>query len=153
MKKSEHSFLFQSKLQQKLQTRWSDNDMYGHINNAIYYYFFDTTVNKLLIRNHLLSPDLTPSKSKPLIGFAISTGCTYLKPVSFPETLVIGLTVDKIGRSSVKYDLAVFREGEKNVSSYGWFTHVYVDKESKIPQEIPEKMRDFLKQFQHDLIN
>lgn len=102
-------------------TRWHDNDHYGHVNNVVYYAWFDTTVNAFLIEE-----SGTDIRGLDAIGLVVETGCRYLRPVSFPQQLEIGLAVERLGSSSVTYRLAVFDDGDEAVA-VGRFTHVYVD--------------------------
>jgi len=119
-----------------IQTRWNDNDMYGHVNNAVYYTWFDTLVNNFLIENGLLDP----AASKQ-IGLVVDTGCQYFAPLSYPETITAGLRVAKIGTSSVRYEIGLFQEGEDKPAAQGHFVHVYVDAKSRKPKPISEEMR------------
>lgn len=117
-------------------TRWMDNDVYGHVNNVVYYSFFDTAVNGLLIEAGVLEP----SRSE-IVGLVVETRCTYFESVAFPDRLEIGVSVAHVGRSSVRYDLAVFQEGAALAAARGAFTHVYVDRATQKPVPIPEKVR------------
>ena len=121
---------------QDITTRWSDNDAYGHVNNVVYYSWFDTIVNAFLINNGVL--DLEDSKA---IGLVIETQCNYFASVAFPDTISAGLRVTKLGNSSVRYEVGIFREGEDSSSAQGHFVHVYVDRLTRKPVEIPEAMR------------
>ena len=117
-------------------TRWMDNDAYGHVNNAVYYSYFDTAVNAYLIRAGVL--DL---HAGDVIGLVVETGCQYFSPVSFPEVLEVGIRVAHLGRSSVRYELAVFRHGEALASAQGHFVHVYVARESRRPTPLPAGLK------------
>lgn len=117
-------------------TRWMDNDAYGHVNNVVYYSWFDTVVNQFLIANEAL--DIEDS---PVIGLVIETQCNYFASVTFPERVTAGLRVTKLGNSSVRYEVGIFREEEETAAAQGHFVHVYVDRESRRPATIPEKMR------------
>ena len=117
-------------------TRWADNDVYGHVNNAAYYGFFDTAVNAWLIERCLL--DIADS---PAIGLVIETGCRYHAALAFPQTLEVGLRVERLGNSSVRYALALFAEGEPEAAADGWFVHVYVDRTTRRPVPIPAPVR------------
>ena len=121
-------------------TRWNDNDIYGHVNNAVYYAFFDTAVNRFLIDNGLL--DLEKSKT---IGLVVETGCAYFAPIRFPDNVTAGLRVAKLGKSSVRYEIGLFRNDDTAAAAQGHFIHVYVDKETRRPVAIDGKMRDVLK--------
>ncbi len=122
-----------------LPTRWADNDIYGHINNATYYGFFDTAVNSFLIEEADLD-----IQAGPVIGLVVETGCSYFAPLAYPDAVEAGLHVDRIGRTSVRYGIGLFRPGEREPSAQGHFIHVYVDRETRRPVELPEAMRDVL---------
>ena len=119
-----------------IQTRWNDNDMYGHINNAVYYMWFDTLVNNFLIENGLLDP--ATSKT---IGLVVGTGCQYFAPLSYPETITAGLRAAKIGTSSVRYEIGLFKQGESVPCAEGHFVHVYVDAKTRKPKPFNDVMR------------
>jgi acyl-CoA thioester hydrolase len=118
-------------------TRWADNDAYGHVNNTIYYQWFDTAVNAWLIEAGLL--DVT--KGDP-IGLVVETGCRYARPLSYPETVQLGLAVERIGRSSVRYRLGVFARGSEEPAAEGFFVHVYVGRADRRPVTIPDSWRN-----------
>ena len=120
-------------------TRWMDNDVYGHVNNVVYYSWFDTVVNEFLVTNGVL--DIEHS---PVIGLVIETQCNYFASVAFPERITAGVRVAKLGNSSVRYEVGIFRENEDSAAAQGHFVHVYVDRESRRPSAIPEKMRALL---------
>lgn len=103
-------------------TRWMDNDLYGHINNVVYYSFFDTAVNRYLIEAGFLDFD----KSE-VIGLVVETGCGYAKPVAFPDAVTAALRVAHTGTSSVRYEIALFKGEEDDAAAEGHFVHVYVD--------------------------
>lgn len=117
-------------------TRWADNDVYGHVNNAAYYGFFDTAVNAWLVERGLLDTALSPA-----IGLVIETGCRYHAALSFPETIETALRVETLGNSSVRYALALFSDGQEQAAADGWFVHVYVDRKSRRPVPIPADIR------------
>ena len=119
-----------------LQTRWADNDIYGHVNNVAYYGYFDTIVNEYLINAGAL--DIHQGN---VIGLVVETGCRYFAPLEFPQKLDGALRVTKIGNSSVRYELAIFAEGEDAPAAEGHFVHVYVDRETRKPADLPEKLR------------
>ena len=121
-------------------TRWMDNDAYGHVNNVVYYSWFDTVVNQFLIGNGVLDVERSP-----VIGLVIETQCNYFASVAFPEPITAGLRVTKLGTSSVRYEVGIFQENEDTASAQGHFVHVYVDRESRKPSVIPEAMRALLK--------
>lgn len=120
-------------------TRWMDNDVYGHVNNVVYYSWFDTVVNQFLVANEALDIERSP-----VIGLVIETQCNYFASLAFPERISAGLRVTKLGNSSVRYEVGIFREGEESASAQGHFIHVYVDRETRKPSAIPEKMRALL---------
>ena len=120
-----------------LDTRWHDNDVYGHVNNVVYYSYFDTAVNRHLVEAGLLDP-----KTSPVYGIVVETGCTYFASVAFPDRLEVGLAVAALGRSSVTYRLGLFRDGAAaTTAALCRFTHVYVERESGRPAAIPEGHR------------
>lgn len=121
---------------QSLNTRWHDNDVYGHVNNVTYYSFFDTAVNQYLISEGGLN-----IHHGEVVAFVVSSSCDYFASVAFPDQLDIGLRVDKLGNSSVQYELAVFREGEPQACAIGRFVHVFVERASNRPVSIPERLR------------
>lgn len=120
-------------------TRWMDNDVYGHVNNVIYYSFFDTAVNAALIDEGLLDP-----KTSPVIGLVVETGCSYAASVSFPDTIEAGIRVARIGNSSVRYEVGLFQQGEELAAAEGYFVHVYVDALDRRPVPLPANLRRFL---------
>jgi acyl-CoA thioester hydrolase len=117
-------------------TRWADNDVYGHVNNVVYYSWFDTAVNRFLIEAGVL--DLATS---PLIGIVAETGCRYHTPITYPEPVTIGFRVARIGSSSVRYELAAFRADDEAAAAEGYFVHVYVDRATMRPVPIPPEAR------------
>jgi acyl-CoA thioester hydrolase len=117
-------------------TRWMDNDVYGHVNNVTYYSYFDTVVNKWLIDVGLL--DIEKS---PVIGLVVETGCAYFRPIAFPDTVAAGLRVAHIGRTSVRYEVGLFKNDEPTVAAAGHFVHVYVERDSGRPAPLGEAMR------------
>ncbi|MCG6122184.1 MAG: acyl-CoA thioesterase [Microvirga sp.] len=117
-------------------TRWMDNDVYGHVNNVVYYSYFDTAVNAFLVEQGLL--DLTGSS---VVGLVAETGCVYFEPVAFPERLEVGLAVSRLGRSSVTYAVGIFREGGALAAAQGRFVHVYVERSEGRPAPIPDPIR------------
>jgi acyl-CoA thioester hydrolase len=117
-------------------TRWMDNDVYGHVNNVTYYSYFDTAVNAHLIDQGVLDP-----AASPVIGLVIETGCRYLAPLSFPETVEAGVRVTRVGTSSVRYEIALFRQDDSSPAALGHFTHVYVDRATRRPVPIPAATR------------
>ena len=122
-----------------IQTRWADNDVYGHVNNVAYYAYFDTIVNTYLVNAGVL--DIHTGST---IGLVVETGCKYYQSLGFPEPLDGGLRVSKIGTSSVCYDLAIFKRDHNLPAAEGRFVHVYVDKTSRRPVTLPEVWRNSL---------
>lgn len=120
-------------------TRWHDNDAYGHVNNVVYYGWFDTAVNAWLIGNGFL--DLAGSE---IVGLVVETGCTYFESVAFPETVEVGIAVERLGNSSVTYRIGIFRQGGEQAAAQGRFTHVYVARASRTPVPIPAPLRGAL---------
>ena len=117
-------------------TRWMDNDIYGHVNNVVYYSWFDTAVNAWLVEQGLLKID-----GGDLIGLVVETGCTYARGVAFPEEVQAGISVSRIGTSSVRYDIGLFIAGEPEPAAQGFFIHVYVDRDTRRPKPLPEDWR------------
>lgn len=127
-------------------TRWADNDMFGHLNNAVYYQLFDTAINAWINTGTGLDPITTPS-----LGIVAESGCRYFSELGFPESLVVGLAVTRLGNSSVTYRLGVFRavrdgaaEQAQPITALGHWVHVYVDRTSRKPVPIPEAIRSLL---------
>ena len=120
-------------------TRWMDNDTYGHVNNVVYYAYFDTVINEYLIRRGGLD-----IHAGPVIGFAIETFCRFHAPLSFPDTIDAGLAVGKLGRSSVRYEIGLFRRGDERPAATGHFVHVFVERATRKPAAIPEPIRGAL---------
>lgn len=120
-------------------TRWADNDIYGHVNNAAYYGFFDTAVNCFLIEEAGL--DIHGGSA---IGLVVETGCNYFAALAYPETVEAAVRVARIGNSSVTYQIGLFREGEDEPAAQGHFVHVYVDRDTRRPVSLPDKMRQAL---------
>lgn len=112
----------------QLSTRWNDNDIYGHMNNIIYYSLFDTAVNKWLIKNKLID-----IKNGQNIGLIVQSGCNYFSSFEYPENINAGIRVTKIGKSSVRYEVGLFKEKEELSSADGFFIHVYVDRKTNKP--------------------
>lgn len=125
-----------------LQTRWMDNDVYGHVNNVNYYSYFDTAVNGYLIEQGVL--DIHQGE---VIGLVIETQCRYLQSLAFPEAIDAGLRVAKLGNSSVRYEIALFKSGEDTAAAHGHFVHVYVDRSTRRPTPLPDNLRQVLSQL------
>ncbi|MEO9635307.1 MAG: thioesterase family protein [Parasphingorhabdus sp.] len=117
-------------------TRWNDNDPYGHVNNAIYYLWFDTAVNRYLIEQGVL--DIAGGDT---IGLVVNTGCDYFAPIAFPDDVMARIRVDRLGNSSVTYGVGLFRGDDDIASAAGSFTHVYVDRENRRPVSLPAPLR------------
>lgn len=119
--------------------RWADSDVYGHVNNTVYYQWFDSAVNAWLVGEGLLDIE-----HGDLIGLVVATGCDYFSPLVFPGTADVGLAVERLGRSSVTYLLGVFAQGTVEPAAQGRFTHVYVDRGSRRPIDLPANWRGAL---------
>ena len=117
-------------------TRWMDNDVYGHVNNVVYYAYFDSIINRYLIREGGL--DIADGG---VIGLCVQSTCDYLAPVAFPAELEGGLRVAHLGNSSVRYEIAIFAKGEELAAAQGAFTHVFVDRATRRPTPIPDRLR------------
>lgn len=122
-----------------LPTRWMDNDIYGHVNNVNYYSFFDTAIAHFLMKEG----GLDPWKSE-IIGFCAESGCRFRKAIQFPERITAGLRVARIGRSSVRYEIGLFRDGDEETAADGYFVHVFVDRETEAPHPVPDRIRGAL---------
>lgn len=120
-------------------TRWSDNDVYGHINNVVYYSYFDTAANHFLIHRGGLDID-----NSPVIGVVVESKCNYHQALQFPENLRAGVRVDKLSDRAVTYGIGIFRENESEAAANGHFVHVFVDRESRRPVMIPDELREAL---------
>jgi acyl-CoA thioester hydrolase len=119
-----------------ISTRWADNDVYGHINNVVYYAFFDTAVNQFLIKSDVL--DIHAGLQ---IGLVIETGCNYFAPLAFPQPINAGIRVTKLGTSSVRYEVALFAHGSDLAAAQGHFVHVYVNKATRRPEPLNANLR------------
>ena len=124
---------------QAITTRWHDNDVYGHVNNVVYYSYFDSAVNSYLIEVGGL--DIHQGE---VIAFVVSSSCDYFTSIAFPERIEVGLSVSKLGNSSVHYTLGVFLEGEQQACAVGRFVHVFVDRASNRPVPVPQPARTVL---------
>ena len=125
-----------------ISTRWADNDVYGHVNNVVYYSFFDTAVNQHLIEHKVLEIE-----TSPVIGLVVETTCRYFSSITYPDRVEVGIKVRQIGSSSVTYDLAVFCNDDEIASAAGHFVHVYVDRATNRPITIPPATRRVLEQL------
>ena len=123
-------------------TRWMDNDVYGHVNNVVYYSYFDTVVNEYLISSGSL--DIERSR---VIGLVIETRCRFFRPITFPDAVHAGLRVARLGNSSVRYEVGLFRNDEDTAAAQGHFVHVYVDRETRRPAALPAEMREALERI------
>jgi acyl-CoA thioester hydrolase len=124
---------------QRIPTRWMDNDVYGHVNNVVYYSYFDTVVNQYLIEQGVL--DIEHSQ---VIGLVVETQCKYFAPLTFPDVVSAGLRVARLGNSSVRYEIGLFRNDDDAASAQGHFIHVYVDRATRKPTALPQDMRGAL---------
>ena len=124
----------------KIPTRWMDDDIYGHVNNVVYYSYFDTAVNGNLIRS--TGKDIRKLEA---IGIVVESGCTFHKELWFPQIIDAGLLVEKIGNSSITYRVGLFQEEDYEPAASGHFVHVYVDHETRRPIAIPEIIREALR--------
>jgi acyl-CoA thioester hydrolase len=125
-----------------ISTRWSDNDIYGHVNNVTYYSYFDTAANRYLIEEGGL--DISDGT---IVGYVVNSGCEYHAPLTYPEPIEAGLRVDRLGSSSVQYGLAIFREGEDRAVANGHFVHVFVDRAANRSVPIPPALRAALERL------
>lgn len=123
-------------------TRWMDNDIYGHVNNVVYYAYFDTVINRWLIDEGSLD-----IHGGSVIGLCVESMCRYLAPASYPEELEAGLRVGKLGRSSVRYEVGIFRRATAEPLAFGHFVHVFVDRASRRSVSLPESVRSALQQL------
>lgn len=117
-------------------TRWADNDVYGHVNNTVFYQWFDSAVNAWLVDRHLLDIE-----AGTLIGLVVETRCSFFASLTFPRPVEVGIGVDRIGTSSVRYRVGVFDVGHPRTAAHGEFTHVYVDRDTRRPVPIPDSWR------------
>lgn len=124
-------------------TRWMDNDQYGHVNNVVYYSWFDTAVNAHLIEHGALDP-----LAGQTIGLVVETQCHYFAPLAFPQTIEAGIRVAHIGSSSVRYEVGLFAQGDEKTAARGHFVHVYVDRQSQRPVPLPTALRQVLEALQ-----
>jgi acyl-CoA thioester hydrolase len=123
----------------RISTRWSDNDVYGHVNNVVYYSWFDTAVNA-----HLIEQGALDIHAGETIGLVIETQCNYFAPLAFPQEVEAGIRVARIGGSSVRYEVGLFAQGEPMSAAAGHFVHVYVDRQTRRPAQIPQALRQVL---------
>ena len=123
-------------------TRWQDNDIYGHVNNVVYYSYFDTAANHLLIREGGLD-----IQSADVIGVVAESQCRYFAGVEYPDLLEAGVRIAHLGNRSVKYEIAIFRKGEQEARAAGYFVHVFVERATMRPVAIPDALRAALGRF------
>ena len=123
----------------EIATRWMDNDVYGHVNNVVYYSYFDTAVNQFLIERGVL--DIHHGQ---VVGFVVDSGCSYFSPIAFPDVVHVGIRVAKLGNSSVRYEIGIYRNEENTLAAMGHFVHVYVERSSNRSVPIPEPVRTVL---------
>lgn len=123
-------------------TRWHDNDIYGHVNNVVYYSYFDSAVNSYLIAEGGLD-----IRGGDVIGYVVNSQCDYFSGIAFPEAIEAGLRVNKLGNSSVQYGIGIFRAGESEACAQGCFTHVFVDRNTERPAAMPPTLRTALQRL------
>lgn len=126
----------QFKAWKKFATRWADNDAYGHVNNTVFYQWFDSAVNAWLVEQGLLD-----IQNGDPIALVVETRCAYFAPLTFPQQVEVGLAISQLGRSSVRYRIGVFGEGEDQAAAQGEFVHVLVDRTSRRPVHLPDNWR------------
>jgi acyl-CoA thioester hydrolase len=123
-------------------TRWKDNDIYGHVNNVEYYSFFDTVICTYLIRAGGLD-----IHRAPVIGVAVESKCTFRRSIAFPDVVEAGLRIGRLGNSSARYEIGLFREGEDEIAAHGYFVHVFVTRDTQKPVPIPDPIRAALEKL------
>ncbi len=123
-------------------TRWMDNDIYGHVNNVVYYSYFDTVINEYLIRKGGL--DIAAGE---IIGVCVESTCRFHSELTFPQLVEAGLRVGKLGNTSARYEIGLFRQGANEPAATGHFVHVFIDRQTRRPEAIPDKIRAALEQF------
>jgi acyl-CoA thioester hydrolase len=128
---------------QRITTRWMDNDVYGHVNNVVYYSYFDTVINTWLIDHGGLD-----IHAGPQIGLCAESNCRFLAPIAFPDVVEAGMRVDRLGRSSVRYGIGLFIEGAEAPAAIGWFVHVFVDRATRRAVPIADGLRAALQGLQ-----
>ena len=124
---------------QSITTRWADNDVYGHVNNVVYYSWFDTAVN-----SHLIAEGALDIHAGSTIGLVVETQCNYFAPLAFPQVVEAGIRVARLGGSSVRYEVGLFAHGETMTAAHGHFVHVYVDRHTRRPVVLPVMLREVL---------
>lgn len=128
----------------RISTRWSDNDVYQHVNNVVYFSFFDTAVNQ-----NLLEQGLVDFRSSNVVGLVVDNHCQFFSSIAFPDEVFVGVAVEKIGNSSVVYRLGIFKNDSPELCALGRFTHVYVNRNDQKPTPIPQKIRSALTAMMH----
>lgn len=123
-------------------TRWMDNDVYAHVNNVVYYSWFDTAVN-----GHLIEQGVLDYAAGQVVGLVVETGCRYFAPIAFPDRVRAGLRVAHLGNSSVRYEVGLFRNDDAEAAAQGHFVHVYVDRATRRPVPLPEGLRAVLQRL------
>ena len=126
----------------QIATRWMDNDVYGHVNNVVYYSYFDTAVNQFLIERGVL--DIHHGE---VVGFVVDSGCSYFRPIAFPDVVHVGIRVARLGNSSVRYDIAIYRNDDSAPAAVGHFVHVYVERSTNQSVPIPAPVRSVLEKL------
>ena len=126
----------------RITTRWMDNDAYGHVNNVVYYSWFDTAVNA-----HLIEQGVLDIERGTTIGLVIETQCNYFAPLAFPQTVDAGIRVARLGNSSVRYEVGLFAQGEALTAAKGHFIHVYVDRATRRPVHLPPALKSVLEKL------
>lgn len=127
----------------RITTRWMDNDQYGHVNNVVYYSWFDTAVNA-----HLIERGVLDTAHGTTIGFVVETQCHYFAPLAFPQDVEAGIRVARIGSSSVRYEVGLFAAGARQTAARGHFVHVYVDRATQRPVPLPANLKKVLEALQ-----
>jgi acyl-CoA thioester hydrolase len=123
-------------------TRWMDNDIFGHVNNVVYYSYFDTVINRYLIEEGGLDP-----QAGAVVGMAVETGCRFHRSLAFPDVVQVGLRIGHLGRSSVRYEIGIFRNDEPSACADGHFVHVFVERVTQRPVPIPAPIRGALERL------
>ena len=126
----------------QIPTRWMDNDVYHHVNNVIYYSFFDTVVNE-----YLLCQGVLDYEAGEVIGLVVETSCRYLKPIKFPDLIDAAIRVSHLGNSSVRYEVGLFNSLDRQPSALGYFVHVYVERKNRKPIKLPANLRSALEKI------
>ncbi len=123
-------------------TRWMDNDIFGHVNNVVYYSYFDTVINA-----YLIDPGGLDIHDGAVVGVCAESSCRYRAAFAFPESVEAGLRVGHLGRSSVRYEIGLFKTGEADAAAQGHFVHVFVDRQTMTPVPIPDTIREALERI------